>query len=436
MIAANHLSATEIVQAVKAGTLTVEEIAQAHLARIDLRDGEVHAFAFLDLDLVMARAKELDAMPVKGPLHGVPVGVKDVILTKDMPTAHNNARYAGSRPGIDAPCVDTLRSAGALIIGKTVTTEFAATNRGGRTRNPVALDCTPGGSSSGSAAAVADYQAVLGLGTQTGGSTIRPGSFCGVFAWKPTWNIISREGLKMFSATCDTLGLYGRSADDLMLLADVFAIQSETSAEGLSLEGARIGVCRSPAWPEAEPAGRAAFVKGIEQLTAAGAKLIDLELPAEFGTIRASQHILSRAEGRSAFLNEYRAAPDLNDEFKAIVENRAEHTAAEIRAAYRHADRCRALFDEIAAGLDVVLTPSVTGEAPVGIETTGNAVFNSLWTLMHAPVVNVPGLIGPNGRPIGLSLTSREYEDRKVIGYAKLAAELFSGLQVDLAAAA
>lgn len=436
MTAANHLSATEIVQSVKAGTLTVEEIAQAHLARIEQRDVEVRAFAFLDPDLLMAQAKALDAMPVKGPLHGVPVGVKDVILTKDMPTAHNNSRYAGSRPGIDAPCVDTLRSAGALIIGKTVTTEFAATNRGGMTRNPLALDCTPGGSSSGSAAAVADFQATLGLGTQTGGSTIRPGSFCGIFAWKPTWNIISREGLKMFSTTCDTLGLYARAANDLMLLADVFAVQSESTAENLSLEGARIGVCRSPAWPEAEPAGRAAFAKGVERLKAAGARLVDLELPAEFETIRESQHIIGRAEGRSAFLNEYRAADDLNDEFKAIVENRLGHTPSQIRAAYRAADRCRALFDDIAAGFDVVLTPSVTGEAPAGIATTGNAAFNSLWTLMHVPVVNVPGLIGPNGRPIGLSLISREYEDRKVIGYAKLAAALFAGQQVDMAAAA
>jgi Asp-tRNA(Asn)/Glu-tRNA(Gln) amidotransferase A subunit family amidase len=175
---------------VHAGTLTVAAIAEAVIARIEERDADVQAFAYFDKAAVRRQAQALDAAPVKGPLHGVPLGIKDVFNTRDMPTAHNSPRYEGSRPGVDAACVDTLRAAGALLVGKTVTTEFAATLRGGKTRNPRDLRRTPGGSSSGSAASVADFQTTIALGTQTGGSTIRPGSFNGIYAMKPTWNSI------------------------------------------------------------------------------------------------------------------------------------------------------------------------------------------------------------------------------------------------------
>lgn len=421
----NELDAATLASQTLSGKLKVEDVAKAVIARVRERDDDVRAWAHFDADAVMAEARRLDGLSERGPLHGVPVGVKDVIATKDMPTAHNTARYEGSRPGVDAACIDMLRSAGALIVGKTVTTEFATTVRGGKTRNPHALDRTPGGSSSGSGASVADFQATIALGTQTGGSTIRPASFCGVYGWKPTWNSISREGLKMYSATCDTLGLYARSADDLDLLAQTFRLEAADSPVE-SLAGVRIGICRSPAWHKAEPQTEATLAAGIAALTQAGAILVDLDLPDLFDGLPDAHRKILRREGRSAFLNEYVATPDLHEDFKAIVENRDNYSVADTRNAYRTADACRALFDDIASGYDVVLTPSTIGEAPLGIDRTGDASFNSMWTLLQVPVVNVPGLTGLNGLPTGLSLTGRRYDDRKVIAHAKLVGLAFS----------
>jgi amidase len=239
-----------------------------------------------------------------------------------MPTEHHSARYAGSRPGIDAACVDTLRAAGSLFVGKTVTTEFAATGNGGPTKNPLDPTRTPGGSSSGSAAAVADFQAALALGTQTGGSTIRPGSFCGIYALKPTWNTVSREGLKMYSATCDTAGFYARSANDLMLVADAFNLDPPETPLPASLKGLKVAVCQTPNWPKALPATQQAMKDGAASLAAAGAVVTELTLDGDFlGLIDAHREILRR-EGRSAFLGEYRNNPKLLDSFKGIVENR------------------------------------------------------------------------------------------------------------------
>jgi Asp-tRNA(Asn)/Glu-tRNA(Gln) amidotransferase A subunit family amidase len=426
MIPLHRLDATAIALQVQSGTLSVVDVAESIIERIDARDADVRAWAYLDRELLRDRARLLDAVPMKGPLHGVPVGVKDVIATYDMPTAHNTPRYANSRTGVDAACVDTLRAAGALIAGKTVTTEFAATLRGGKTRNPHNLGHTPGGSSSGSAAAVADFQATLGLGTQTGGSTIRPASFCGVYGWKPTWSSISREGLKMSSTTLDTLGLYARSARDLMLLADVFAIDGLEHPAPTNLAGLKVGVCRTPNWGKALPATQAALAEGQALLRSAGAEVGEIDLPGIFETISESHRIVARTEGRAAFLNEYRTTPGLHDDFKATVENRTGITPADARAAYRHADHCRGHFDDVAGQYDIVLTPSATGEAPEGQDATGDASFNSMWTLLQVPVVNVPGLVGPTGLPVGLSLVGRRYEDRKVIAVAELVGAAFA----------
>ena len=421
-----QMTAVAVAAAIQSGDLTVAEVADAVIERHEQRNPDVQAFAYFNPEQVRAAAKELDAAAEKGPLHGVPIALKDVINTRDMPTQHHNARYAGSRPGIDASCVDTLRAGGALFVGKTVTTEFAATGVGGPTKNPLDPTRTPGGSSSGSAAAVADFQAAIALGTQTGGSTIRPGSFCGIYAWKPTWNSVSREGLKMYSATCDTAGFYARSAHDLMALADLFEIDQPESALPTALEGLRVGVCLTPVWEKALPATRKALADGAASLSNAGATVSTLALAAEFLDLPLAHHKILRREGRSAFLGEYRNSPDLADSFRAIVENRDNLTPSECRAAYRLVDRCRAQFDDIAAAYDVVLTPSATGEAPVGIESTGDASFNGMWTALQVPVVNVPGHTGPAGMPVGLSLVARRYDDRRAIAAASLVGPLWS----------
>ena len=428
MIPPNQMTASQAVGLMKAGELSVEALASSCLARIDARDEAVRGWSHLDRDLVLARARDLDRAGPRGPLHGVPVAVKDVILTADMPTTYNSPIYADNFPAMDAGCVKTLRAAGALIFGKTDTTEFAATVRGGRSRHPLDPTRTPGGSSSGSAAVVGDRQVPIGLGTQTGGSTIRPASFCGVYAMKPTWGAINREGLKMLSPSLDTLGLFARSADDLDLLAEAFNLSDRAPPAPFSLRGAVIAACRSPVWDKAEPGTRAAFERGVALLRGAGALVEMLELPAEFETLAGHHAAVMDAEGGVSFLGEWRADRALlNEDFAAMVENRKGFGKAALLEAYDVAARCRAEFDSIAAGFDAVLTPSAVGEAPIG-EATGDPAFNAMWTLLHAPVVNVPGFLGPAGMPIGLSLVSGRYKDRHLVTVAKAIGPLFERL--------
>ncbi|MGA0541240.1 amidase family protein [Neotabrizicola sp. VNH66] len=417
-------SACRIAADVASGRRTAAAVAEAALAQVQAREPMVQAFEYLDPALVRAQAAAVDA-GAKGPLAGVTVGVKDVIATFDMPTGHNTARYRGVRTGVDAACVDTLRQAGAVILGKTVTTEFAATQRGGKTRNPNDPARTPGGSSSGSAAAVAAGMCAIGLGTQTGGSTIRPASFNGIWGWKPSWNVMSREGLKVYSLTCDTLGLYANDAADFTLLADVFGLDPAPVPD--SLQGLRVGIAYGPCWHLTEPPMRTALARAAALLSEAGAAVSEPALPEGFDALpEAHGKILSR-EGRAAFLNEYRATPDsLHDEFRAMVENRTGLTPADMRAAYALADRCRAGLDALFDSYDVLITPSACGEAPLGLDSTGDASMNSIWTLMQVPVVSAPGLRGPNGMPLGISFVARRYADRTALAAAALAGPLLA----------
>jgi Asp-tRNA(Asn)/Glu-tRNA(Gln) amidotransferase A subunit family amidase len=405
--------------------LSVEAMAKACLARVEERDEAVRGWAYLDPQAVLEKARALDAQPHKGPLHGIPIAVKDVILTQDMPTQHNSPLFKDSFPQLDAGCVKTLRAAGALIFGKTDTTEFASVTRRGTARHPRDPTRTPGGSSSGSAAVVADFQATLGLGTQTAGSTIRPGSFCGIYAMKPTYGAINREGLKMLSLSLDTLGLYARSADDLDLLADVFALEDHTPPPAFQLKGARIAACRSPAWDKTEPATRDAFERGVSLLREAGAEVVALNLPPAFDSLPDHQATVMAGEAAVTFLSELRAqAPLLNDDILAHATNRKGVTKTALLAALDAAAACRPAFDEIASRYDAVLTPSARGEAPQG-ETTGDAALNAMWTLLHVPIVGVPGFKGPNNMPVGLSLTGPRYTDRHLLNVAKLVGPLF-----------
>ncbi|WP_428926843.1 amidase [Marinibacterium sp. SX1] len=415
---------------IRARGLSATDTAETIITAIAAREPEVRAWAWFDAEALRAQAAALDARPERGPLHGVPVGVKDVINTRDMPTQHNSPRYAGSRPGVDAACVDTLRQAGALIVGKTVTTEFAFTQRGSVTRNPLDPARTPGGSSSGSGAAVAAGMASLALGTQTGGSTIRPASYNGVWGWKPTWNAISREGLKMYSATCDTLGLYSRDAGDFEILADVFGLFGLSDLPA-GLAGLRVAFMKTPTWPLCEPSVAATMDNAIALLEAAGAQVTEVALPAPFDGLAEAHASILDCEGRAALLNEVRTTPDIHDEFRAKVENRRGETPDSLRAAYRLADACRGQFDDIAAEFDIVMTPSATGEAPLGLDSTGDASMNSMWTLLQVPVVSAPGLTGPAGMPIGVSFVARRYEDRRAIAVARLAGAAFAAARAE-----
>jgi amidase len=425
MVRANELTATHALRLMRTGDLSVEALAQACLERIRERDAAVRGWAYLNPELVLRNARELDKREIKGPLHGIPIAVKDVILTEDMPTEHNSPLYKGSFPTLDAGCVKTLRAAGALIFGKTDTTEFASVTRGGTARNPLDPSRTPGGSSSGSAAVVADFQATIALGTQTAGSTIRPGSFCGIYAMKPTWGAINREGLKTLALSLDTLGLYARSAEDLELLADVFALEDRNPVAPFTLRGARVAACRSPAWDKVEPATRGAFERGIGLLRKAGAEVEPLDLPPVFSLLPEHHATVMAGEAHVTFLSEIRARPELlSEDIAALAKNSKGVSKSALLAALDAAAECRVAFDTIAAEYDAVLTPSTRGEAPKGTKT-GDAALNAIWTLLHAPVVQIPGFNGPSGMPVGLSLTSPRYTDRRLLQVTKAIGPLF-----------
>ena len=417
----NGLSAAEAAAAIRRGALTSRALVQACLDRIAARDPVVRAWSHLDPALALAQADAADAVPLaaRGPLHGVPVGIKDILYTKDMPTRFNSPHFQDHFPNIDAAAVAILRQAGAVILGKNDTVEFAVNGRRAATTNPHDPRRTPGGSSSGSAAAVADGQVPLSLGTQTGGSVIRPASYCGVWAIKPTWNAVSHEGFKVCAASFDTLGWYGRSAADLDLLAEVFGIRDDTAPDVPALDGLRLAFCATPVWPQAEAETRQAIDTAIDVLRRAGAIVETLVLPPEFDGLTAAHKIIMQAEMRSAFLPDWRALGEaLYPELVGILRNESGHSHADLLAAQNLAARCRAVFDDLAAPYAAILTPSTAGIAPFGPDNTGAAVFNRIWTLLHSPCVNVPGLTGPEGLPLGITLTGPRFRDRQVLAVA------------------
>lgn len=400
----------------------------ACLERWRARDGEVRAWTFLDPELALSQADAADTAAECRPLRGIPVGVKDILYTRDMPTSFNSPHFQDHFPNIDAAGVALLRNAGAVIMGKCDTVEFAVNGRRAATRNPHGLDRTPGGSSSGSAAAVADGQVPLALGTQTGGSVIRPASYCGVYAIKPTWNAVSHEGFKVCAASFDTLGWFARSAGDLALLCDAFNIHDDEKPGFTELAGMRFAICRTPVWEQAEPATRDAIALCVSLLRDAGASVTELELDPEFAGLTDAHLTIMQSEMRSSFLAEYRRLGDaLYPELVAIMANEAGQSRADLVRAHDLAARCRARFDELAAPFDAVITPSTPGEAPLGLENTGAATFNRIWTLLHAPCVNVPGLRGPAGMPVGVTVTGPRFHDRHVIAAAGLLGERIAG---------
>lgn len=412
------LEAGDVLPRLRAGSLSVEAYARACLERIERRDPVIRAWAHVDVDHVIAQARTLDRCEVKGPLHGLPVGVKDIFLTEDMPTQYNSEIYRGAHPRMDAACVALLRAAGALILGKTETVEFASSAPSAATRNPLDLERTPGGSSSGSAAAVADFHAPLALGTQTGGSIIRPASFCGVFALKPTWGLVNRDGVRTYSQSLDTIGWFARSAADLALAYD--ALDPEpTPFPRFAVAGSKIGLCRSPAWDRVEDSSRTALESAAERLRAAGARVIDLNLPAPFEDLIEIHRQIMNSEAQFSFLLEYRTTPEmLSQHLRAVAADGAGISRTALRRAYDIAGACRASFDQLASAYDAVLTPSATGEAPMGFGHTGMMTCNAMWSLLHTPCVNVPGLVGPAGMPVGVTVTGPRYEDRKVLAAA------------------
>jgi Asp-tRNA(Asn)/Glu-tRNA(Gln) amidotransferase A subunit family amidase len=418
MAALNTLTATELAQKIDSGAATSEAIVRAHLERIDQRDTDVLAWSHLAREAALERARLLDRGSRQGLLHGIPMGVKDIIDSWDQPTTYGSPIYKTHQPLADAATVALAKAEGAILLGKTVTTEFA-NRHPGPTKNPHNPRHTPGGSSSGSAAAVADFQVVLGTGTQTGGSVIRPAAFCGVVGYKPSYGHFVPAGMKANTEWLDTIGAYARSVEDIALFrAALMAIpyvpirRLETSP--------RIAVCFTHHRSELSPEGMAALQDAAVQLGRAGAAISELDLPAPVRDMTEGQRILSAFDGPRAHADEARRFPDLLSESlkKDKLEAGARIDYAAWIAARKLGETGRARVDALFADFDAILTAPAPGEAPLGLETTGKATFNLLWTYLWMPCVALPFTKGPTGLPVGIQLVGRQHDDAALLDIA------------------
>ena len=413
--ALNELTAAEAARRIAAGETTALALAEACLERIAQRDEEVRAWAFIHAKQALAEARELDRMPRRSPLHGVPVGIKDIIDTESLPTEYNSPIYRGHRPRADAACVALLRQAGLLVLGKTVTTEFAL-NHPSQTRNPHNGAHTPGGSSSGSAAAVADNMVPLALGTQTGGSVIRPAAYCGAFAVKPSFGSISRQGVKQVAESLDTVGIFARSAEDLALSLEIL---SGRRALPPPASAPRIGLCRTPRWESADPATQANLEDAARSLAKAGAQVREFELPAGSEQLFDRHKVVMHFEMARALAWEHANFPDdISRSLKPRIEDGLSVTREDYDAMRELARGCRRALAEAVREVDFLLTPGAPGEAPASLASTGDPVFNRAWTLFGVPCVGVPRGRGAHGLPLAIQLVGPMDSDMALIGWA------------------
>jgi Asp-tRNA(Asn)/Glu-tRNA(Gln) amidotransferase A subunit family amidase len=411
----SRLTATQAIAAIRAGTLSTVALTEACLARIAERDPAIHAFAHLDAASALAAARK----PAEGALHGVPVGVKDVLDVAGMPTGQGSPIWAGWRPRADAACVAWVRAAGAVVIGKTVTTEFA-TRQPGLTANPHHTGHTPGGSSSGSAAGVADHQFPVAFGTQTAGSVIRPAAYCGVVGYKPSYGTINRFGMRVMSDSLDTIGAIARSVADCALLVSAASGRDLGDPDVRPDRAPRIGICRSPVWSQALPETQALLPRIADALARAGAAVTERELPPAVAALEGAQPVVMNAEsGRSMGWELANARAQISEVLRDRLDwglARSDAEIAEAYAAFRTAHRA---FPAAMEGLDVLVTPSAPGQAPKGLGWTGDPAFNLIWTALHVPCVTVPAGAGPDGLPLGIQIVGRHGNDRGVLAWAQ-----------------
>ncbi len=408
-----RLTATEAARLIRESRLHPADLLESCLDRIAAREPHVRAFAWFDPDA----ARRAEARP--GPLHGLPLGVKDVLDTADMPSEYGSPIWSGWRPRADAAAVAWAKTAGAVIIGKTVTTEFA-TRKPGPTTHPHTLRHTPGGSSSGSAAGVADCFFPLAFGTQTAGSIIRPAAFCGIVGYKPSYGLIDRAGMKIMSASLDTIGVMARSVADCALLAGAVSGADLGDPEQKPDRAPRVGLCRSPSWRSALPETNALLPHVAETLARGGAQVTDYELPGWFDALINAHPIIMNYESARALGWELANARDqISPELLERLDFGLARTQVAISGARATFAETQAGFSPVTAGLDVLITPSASGQAPEGLSWTGDPVFNFIWTSLHVPCVTVPAGAGPDGLPLGIQIVGRNGEDRALLAWAQ-----------------
>ena len=430
----NWLSAVDAARAIRDGAITSEQLVEACLARTREAEPTVQAWQFLNEEHALAQARARDehrseGRPV-GPLHGVPVGIKDIIDTDDMPTEDGTPLHAGRTPDRDATVVSMLRQAGAVILGKTVTTECAYFHPG-KTRNPHNPEHTPGGSSSGSAAAVAAGMVPLALGSQTNGSTIRPAAFCGVVGFKPTHGLIPRGGMLRLSRALDHTGLFARSVEDIALLAEQLAgfdprdpdtrPRARPSFVAVAAEepplDPRFAFVRGPSWDRIEKESEEAFAELVESL---GEAVKPLELPARAGEALSWHRTIMEAEMAASLDVEWERGRDrLSSPLRALLERGRAVSALEYQRALARAPLLNEDFSEIFERVDAILTPAAPGTAPRGTDATGDPSFCTLWTFCGMPAISLPLMQGSNGLPLGVQLVGARETDARLLRTAR-----------------
>ena len=413
------LSLTEANKRVHAGSLSALDLAEAYLERIEAREATLRAFIWLDPALVRREAAAIDRRAVKGPLAGIPIGVKDVIDTADQPSQYGSPIWAGWRPRSDAACVAAARLAGANVIGKTVTTEFA-TRHPGATTNPANPKHTPGGSSQGSAAAVGAGVIPLAFGTQTAGSIIRPAAFCGAVGFKPSYGTLHRAGMKMMSESLDTIGIMSRIVADAAYGMAALTGRSHGDVTVKPARPPRLALVMGPQTDLAAHETMALFERVGEACRRAGATVTPVTLSPAMGEAFEAHPFVMNMESVAAIAWEMDNA---RAQVSPVLAERMDWARAQDpqklesgRAAFAAA---RAAFPAMIEGFDAILTPSAPGEAPEGLGWTGDAGFNTLWTLLHVPCVTVPAGVGPRGLPLGVQVVGRIGADAATLAWGE-----------------
>jgi Asp-tRNA(Asn)/Glu-tRNA(Gln) amidotransferase A subunit family amidase len=428
------LSASEAAAAIRAGEMTSVELVQRCIARIEELEDTVRAWTFFDPAYALRQAQEADRLLREnasiGALHGVPVGIKDIFDTRDMPTENGTVLHAGRAPTEDAAAVSLLRAAGAVIMGKTVTTELAVYSPG-KTRNPCNPNHTPGGSSSGSAAAVAAEMIPLAIGSQTNGSVIRPAAYCGVYGYKPSHGLVSLYGALAQSRPLDTIGVFARSIADVALVAEQLMIydgrdpNQQPRARAALIETAaqeppvspRIAFVKTPIWPQADPHTHEAYIKLADGL---GTHVHEVVLPDWFGEAIEWHRVIMESDLAKSFAQEYERGRDqLSTTLRTMVERGQKQLAVSFNCALGQVERLNRNLREIFAEYDVILTPATTGTAPRGLDTTGSPVFCTLWTLTGVPAITLPLLKGQDGLPLGVQLVAAKGDDARLLRTAR-----------------
>jgi Asp-tRNA(Asn)/Glu-tRNA(Gln) amidotransferase A subunit family amidase len=412
--------------------LSATELVRSCLDRIQTLDAKIGAWKFLAPEASIARARQLDDLSPVGPLHGLPMGVKDVIDTSDMPTEYGSPIFSGWRPRTDAACVSISRRQGAIVIGKTITQAFAC-GMPVNTANPLDVNRTAGGSSSGSAAAVAAKMVPLAFGTQSASSLIRPASYCGLVGMRPSMGLISVAGFKYFNGSFDTIGLLGRDVDDVELIWST-QLDLPFTAGILPDRRLKIAICRPPWLDRAEKSALDTIDRAQDLLAQAGAEVRELVLPDAYGSLVQAHERMQEFEAARSYSAEYEQHRDMLDaRVLEIIENGRRMCAGQYLELLEHANQARCTFENVIGDADCIATAAAPGEAPLGwhalgskFQNMGDTALSRAWTLLHVPVVTVPCHRGPANMPIGIQFIARFGEDQRLLRIARWAEQMFS----------